>query len=265
VALTITTAETEEPRLGHNNPPPDQIIDLDDATKAAQEKAAEHAARVAELLAGFERWKALGPIADDVRQGRSGDFAVLLGKDIKLIEADRTAVKEPVLALSRAVDAAFKAHTDPLLAAKQDIESAQTVYAKAKAAEALKAAQAERERLQREAAAQRQRDIEAAELAAAEAELNGEEAPAIVVAPVAQIALPTVAEVTRTNGDYSLSSLKGTWKVRVVNAAEIPAAYMTPNLVLVEAAMKSSRVKSGPPTAVIPGVEFYLEEKIGNR
>jgi hypothetical protein len=50
-----------------------------------------------------------------------------------------------------------------------------------------------------------------------------------------------------------------------VNAADIPAAYMTPNLVLIEAAMKTSRVKSGPPTAVIPGVEFYLEEKIGNR
>jgi hypothetical protein len=251
--------------IGHNSHSLGPIIDLDAATTATQEKAAEFQSRATELLAGFDRWKALGPIADDTRQGKSGDFAVQLGKQVKLIEDARTDVKAPIIALGRAVDAAFKAHTDPLLAAKQDIESAQTVYAKAKAAEALKAAQAERERLQREADAQRQRDIEAAELAAAEAEMNGEEAPAIVVAPVAQIALPTVAEVTRTNGDYSLSSLKGTWKVRVVNAAEIPAAYMTPNLVLIEAAMKSSRVKSGPPTAVIPGVEFYLEEKIGNR
>jgi hypothetical protein len=109
--------------IGHNSHDPGPIIDLDAATKAAQEKAAEFQSRATELLAGFNRWKALGPIIDDTRQGKSGDFAVQLGKQVKLIEDARTDVKAPIIALGRAVDAAFKLHSDPLLAAKQDIES----------------------------------------------------------------------------------------------------------------------------------------------
>lgn len=244
--------------IGHNSNEPGPIIDLDDANLAASEAAAAFRSKSVNLTAGFDRWSALNAagIASDEIQGKSADFAKQLGATHKLIEEARTATKAPVLELGKAVDAAFKAYSDPLVTAKAAIEKAMTLYAIAKGREARRVAQ-------EAAAAEQERLRQEMELMAAEAEMLGEAAPPEQPAVVVETALPTAAEASRVVGDYgTVSSLRGKWKVRITNAAEIPAQYMMPNVAAIEAAMEGSRIKKGEPTIKISGIEFFLEQKV---
>jgi hypothetical protein len=247
--------------IGHNSGDARPIIDIEDATKAAQDVADEFKSKSADLVAGFERWKAANGtgIASDLIQGKSADFAKQLGATHKLIEEARTATKAPVLELGKAVDAAFKVHSEPLAQAKATVERVMTAYAVKKEQEA-------RQRVREAADAERRRQQEAAELAAAEAALLGEDTPPEPLMVLVEASIPTAAEASRVVGDYgTVSSLRGKWKVRITDPALIPAQYLMPNIAAIEAAMEGSRIKKGEPTAKIAGVEFFLEQKIGNR
>jgi len=237
----------------HHNNPPSGIIDSEDAIAAARLIAGELVPRQEELIAAFERWKETtsGLIADDILQTKSADFVKQLNSHVKAVEDSRKTTKEPVLDLSRAVDAVFKAVSDPLADAKMAVERSMTAYAQQKAREQQEAA-----RRAAEEAAQRAR--EAAELAALEAEMLGDEAPAETpIAP--EIAIPSNAEASRITSDHGVTaSLRGKWVYEVVNSADVPRHLLMINDAAVKAAIKAGERN-------VPGLRIFQETKIGIR
>ena len=242
----------EPPAIGHNS---GLVVDVSQTLV----KAVPFAAKSEALCAAFERWKTAteNGINSDELQGKSGDFAKQLGATARLIEEERVATKAPVLEIAKLIDAAFKTLSDPLVSAKAEVEKVMTVYAVRKEAAARAEAKA-----RADAAAKAAQ--EAADLAAEEAAMLGDVAPEPVAMPV--YAAPTAADASRVIGDHgTVSSLRGKWKVRIIDPALIPAQYLMPNIAAIEAAMEGSRIKKGEPTAKIAGVEFYLEQKVGVR
>lgn len=241
----------DPPPRGHNSGDPGPVFDIEDATLAAQERARRHKATFDERMAGFKRWQTaiaeLG-IADDVMQGRSADFYKQLGETAKLIDGDREATKRPVLDLGRLIDAEYRGYTEPLEAARGAINRAMTAYAKQKA-------EAERLRLKAEADERMRQEREAAELAAAEAALNGEPEPESLPEPP-EAALPTLAEASRVQGDYgTTASLRGKWVHEVTDLSLVPAPYLMVNDAAIKAAIKGG-------VRAIPGVRIYQETKV---
>ena len=275
------------PPKNHNAPPP--LIEVDGLEQRLLAEWSHLFDRLSEFRDGVERWKALHfaqgtiAIADDADQGASGDFLAQIQDQIRMIDGDgnkaslRLQVKEPITAAGRIVDGLFKARlADPLRSLAAEIHGPMHAYAVAKRRAAEEAAAAERRRAQEEAdklareaaiaakaaaAANQEPDAVAAAAAAEEAAIAAEQRALEV--PVAS---PKAADASRTYGALgSVSSLRTTWKVRITDASKLPREYLTPNMPVIEAAMKASRHRGGPPAITIPGVEFYVDEKLGNR
>ena len=242
------------PAIGHNSGDPAPIFDYAAATYAVQAAALAHCALSAERQRGFGRWEeeTCREIGDDLMQGRSGDFVKQLGVTIRIIEAARAECKMPALDIGKFVDAEFRILTEPLVKAKSVVETAMTNYARAKVAEQQRQA-----RLAAEAEAQRQR--EAAEMAAMEAELLGDPTPSEPPPAPVQAPLPSVAEASRTHGDYgTTASLRGRWVHAVTDMNTVPRQYMMVNDAAVKAAIKAG-------VRDIPGINIFQEQKIGVR
>jgi hypothetical protein len=238
---------------GHNNPP-GIIIDVDDAAAAARLEAADLVGRRDDLSAAFMRWKEAtsGLIVDETMQGKSADFVKQIGAHLKLTEDRRKATKQPALDLAKSVDGIFSQIADPLSAAKQVVERAMTAYAQQKTRE-------EQDRIRREAEEVAQRAREAAEMAAMEAELAGEDAVAPDAIQTPGIAIPTMAEASRSHGDYgTTASLRGRWTYEVADTAMIPRHLLMVNDAAVKAAIKAGERN-------VPGLHIFQEMKIGVR
>jgi hypothetical protein len=70
-------------------------------------------------------------------------------------------------------------------------------------------------------------------------------------------------DTTRVRTDFGVvGSTAGIWKVEITDINLVPRQYLQPNRAVIEAAMKSSRIKGGAPTVNIPGVRFYQEQSL---
>lgn len=241
------------PSLGHNRPPAG-IINVDAAVADARLIAGELVARQEELLAAFDRWNAAAAdgIPDDTMQSRSADFVKQMAAHLKLIEDVRKATKQPVLDLGKSVDGVFALVSDKLVLSRGAVERAMTAYAQRIARE-----RQEQARRQADEAAARQRL--AAELAAAEAEMTGDDTPPALVPELVSVAVPTNAEASRITSDHGITaSLRGRWTYEVEDAAVVPRHLLMVN----EAAVKAA-IKGGERT--VPGLRIFQETKIGIR
>jgi hypothetical protein len=283
-------SETAAPAIGHNSAP---LIEIEGLKEKLARDWAHLFEKLAEFQAAFGRWEGKHVVKDanervvrtvvldDDDQGKCGDFLAQLQGWIKTIDgADgsiRAQVKEPVLQASRIIDGTFKADlADRFRVMATGVHAAMEDYAKAKAAAARAAAEAERQEAFRIAAAKQKEAEELARLAAKrnaqpetlEAAMEAEQAAldAQHDASLVPAAAPMTADVSRTYGGLgSVSSLSTRWTIKIVNADLIPREFMMPNMAMLEAKMESSRVKKGPPTNPPAGVEYEAVEKLRNR
>jgi hypothetical protein len=284
-------SETEMPTVGHNAPP---LVDIEDLKFKLRRDWAHLFVKLEDFEEAFYRWQNLHAvkddsgnilrcvIADDDDQGKSGDFLSQINSWAKTIDGPgndsiRAKVKEPVLQASRIIDSTFKSDlADRFRVLATGVHGAMEQFAKSKAAAARAAAEAERAEAFRIAAEKQREADELAKLAAKrnadpdtldkameaeQAALDAQHEAALVPATA-----PKASDASRTYGSLgSVSSLKTTWIVEVENEALLPREFMMPNMALLEAKMKSSRVKNGPPKDPPTGVRYVAVEKLGNR
>jgi hypothetical protein len=171
-----------------------------------------------------------------------------------------TLAKEPFLKGGRIVDAVLNQElAGPLNGVLDRLKKVLKDYKDAKV-----------KRLLAEQAAEAKRLADVAAQAALSAGANLDEALAAEQASLdasAEIENSKPSSLSQSRGDLgALSALRGKWKARVTNQALIPAIYMMPDMALIEGVMNSSKdKKTGAPTKVIPGVEFYQETSLSIR
>lgn len=265
---------SDAPTRSHNNPPgqvePEPIFTADGLLDQITAAWAHLAKRTEERLAGFERFKTLtenGFPSADVR-AKANDFYKQLSDEAKLIEGVRKQVGKPLLDATAVVNTFFlRTMVEPLNAAAAVVRQRCTVYdqeVKRQADEAIRQRRLQEETAEKARQAEIARQAEAAaqtgDDAALDAAIAAEQAAA-EAAPQAPIAAPSAADATRIRGTDSVSSLSGRWVVEITDPTLIPREYLMPNMVKIEAEMKSSRIKNGPPTAKIPGVVFKQEQQ----
>lgn len=249
---------TTLPGAGHNSGALDLSLALDSAQLQADltRDSAGLLARATELKSAYERFIAAtaGGIPDEVTLAKAGDFVRQLAAHVTAIDARRTVVKRPVLEAQRIIDAHYKRDmADPLDLLKAEVLKRITLYQR-KAQEKIDA--------ERRAEAERQRAAAAALAAAAEAQaseslmdsaMEAEARAEVLAAPTAE-----PAPVLRSDLGTSIGTRKGPWKVRVVDIAKVPAAYLMANEpVLLATAKTDPRIAAGEQP--VPGVEFYRE------
>jgi hypothetical protein len=256
-----------EPAKGHNLQPFDakEIIDLETLAARLRDTYAHLFKEQAALIAAAEKWKAAHPhgIVDDEDQGAATEQVAQLKTVLEAYHGKpasvHTQAKEPFLHGGRIVDAVLNAElAGPIRAAINDLLMPMQAYAQAKLRQAQAEAQAAAARAAREAeiaAAGRQSDP----MAALQAEQDAMDAAAGAAAPVGQ--------QSQVRGDLGgMSSLRGKWVVKITDARKIPREYLSPNLVLLEAVMNTSKnKKTGVPSAVVDGVVWELETKLAVR
>ena len=142
--------------IGHNNPPTDAEI----LKSTLAESNAEIIQRAEELIAAADRVPAV--IDNDEDEQKLTAFLGSIAKCEKSFEGKRVAEKEPYLTLGRVVDGFFKTKMDALDKARRKVKPALDAR--------LLWKREEQRRIDREAAAERQRlaDEQAAAAAAAE-------------------------------------------------------------------------------------------------
>lgn len=222
----MTTATAEN--LGHNRPPPE----ADPIRERLESDYRDLLARQCELLEGFER--APEAINDD-NAGLVSDFTKQIAACIKTMEKTRVAEKEPYLAAGRSVDAFFKKAEEPLEKAKKVLTARLTTYEREKEA-------AERKRREEEARKAREAEEaarKAAEEAAAKLESDDDLESAIeaearakqIAADAAKAqkeAAAKAAEMSRTRGDGSMSSLRTFWDFDSLNRDTLDLEALRP-------------------------------------
>lgn len=214
-------------------------------------------ARGRELLERYKKFLAatVSGIANDQVNAAATDFAKMIRVEIKEVDETRVAIKAPVLAASRQIDAKGKDLADPLLAASVEIERRVTAFMKekdrktrAEAAEAAARAEAEAQRLIDKAAASGSQE---AEEAAVEAIAEAQAAEAVADAPT--------PELSRVKTQLGVTAgLRDNWEFEVVNLNAVPAHF----LMLNEAAVKLA-IKQG--ARVIPGLKIENRPKVAIR
>lgn len=255
--------DVETPGFGHNRPVPIDLATVlqPDALRAQLE--AEHAdllQRTASLMAGYDRFMAqvgeLG-IVDDDMLGKAADFAAQIKASMKRIETAREGAKEPINEAGKVVQAFFKgAMLDKLDACAKGINAKQTVYLQAKAAKERAAREAERIRLEREAA-------EA--LKAAEAAPTAERVEEAVVledkaAAATEAAKAKPADLVRHRSDLGVTStLRRTLVFDVTDKAKVPLHLMQ---VVDAAVLAQGRIAKDPVAEQpVPGISFRWNSK----
>lgn len=240
---------------GHNRPPavdPEIIADLEPRVRAFADAAGQ--------------WLDKGAVETDEEAEKLNDLLTGLRGVAKEIETKRKASKEPHLEAGRAVDAAFSKLLDPLKKAADKVKPILTAFASKKAA-------AERER-QREAAEEAERKArEAAEakaaadarndvMGAAEAEEAEKEA-----AEAAKAAERQAAEARRIG---SASGGGRTAALRIVRRAKITSARQCflhyegrEEIAALLTQMANADIRAAKGAAIaIPGIEIIEEETI---
>lgn len=225
--------------------------------------------RAAELKAAVDKWKTRHPkgIENDDDAATSNDQLAQILLEIDSIHGKagsiHTFAKAPFLSGGRIVDAVLNAElAGGLREAAAAISGPLESFLKAKRLKAAADAAAQRGAAALAAAAAAEAAAKAsgasdrdAAIEAEQAEIEAREAPA-----------PALAESGRIRGELgTVSNMRGTWKVRIVNPNLVPRPYCMPDLAIIEIAMKRSRVGQGEPTISIPGVEFEYHESLSTR
>ena len=199
--------------IGHNNPPTDAEI----LKSTLAEKNAELLDRAAELIAAADR--APQTIEDDETEQKITAFLGSIAKCEKSFKGKRVAEKEPYLTLGRVVDGFFKNHMDALNNARKKVKPALDAR--------LIWKREEQRRLDREAAAERQRlaDEQAAAAAAAEAAkmpIKAEEMMTTAMhteasaSRMAEKAEGKISVVSRSS-DGASANLRSIWKIETTD------------------------------------------------
>jgi hypothetical protein len=250
---------------GHNLPPFDPAtLVADNLILADQLRAfyghlfAEQAMLVANALKWLEAHQ--GGIKDDDDQAIATEIVAQLKTVLDAYHGKpgsaHTTAKEGYLEGGRIVDKVLNAElAGPVRACIQDMVLTMQSYAQRKLREAQALAAAAAKKAADEAAA---RAPTSDPMAALQAEQDAMDAAAVASQPVGQ--------QSQIRGDLGgMSSLRGKWAIKITDESKIPRQFMMPNVILLKAAMDSSKDKSGRPTAVIVGVEWVLETTLAIR
>lgn len=262
--MSVTVSDTPAP-IGHNSGAglANLAAALDPAVLAADLVAdtEELMKRLGVLSAAYERFLVVTKdgIADEETSGKAGDFVRQLSDAITTADRRRQTIKKPVLDAQRAIDAHFKTKLgDPLEAMKTAVLKRVTAFLTAQRQAAEKARREEEERRRAAAAA-----------LAAQAEAEGNQGLMDAAVELESMADNTAAQpvervAVRSDLGTTVSTRKGPWQVRIVDATKVPAGYLIPNEPMLLAFAKSS-----PEEAVlkqpVPGVEFWRETKASIR
>lgn len=206
---------TSEPiaTIGHNNPPTDAEI----LKSTLAESNADLINRAAELIAAADR--APAKIEDEETEQKITAFLGSIAKCEKAFEGKRVAEKEPYLTLGRVVDAFFKGHQDTLDKARRKVKPALDAR--------LLWKREEQRRIDREAAAERQRLADEQAAAAAEAEkakmpIKAEEMMTTAMnteahaTRMAEKAEGKISVVSRSS-DGASANLRSVWKIEATD------------------------------------------------
>ena len=212
-------------------------------------------ARCIELMEANKRFLEAtkhGIATEDVA-GKATDFARMLSAEVKEIELTRTAIKAPVLLAERQIDGMGRKFSEPLVAAKVEVEKRVTVYMRARDQEIRRVAAEEAARKEAEAQALMDQATEAANAGDFEAEDE-------IVAHAAEVATaaPPPEPVRLRTQIGSTTALKDSWVYEVVDIAKVPSAYVQINDSVVKAAIRSG-------TRHIPGLTIKNEPKAAIR
>lgn len=243
--------------IGHNNPPAEPIplqtvLNVVLAPRALDAMLARalapHVTVTDDLLDEYKRFvaKTEGGIITETEDADAVDFRKDLDDALDALDATRVAIKAPVLAADRAIQAAAKAISGPVVTARAEVHRRHEAFLLVKdaeirrqAAEAAHAAEEAAWHLAQEAEATRdaatfvQADLARAEQRAAED---------VVFAPV----LETTRMKTPTG---NTSGLRDNWIYEVSDISAVPPAYLQVNDAVVKAAIKSG-------TRAIPGLKI---------
>ena len=266
-------AQEPNPRvvMGNNRPPPEEmvVIEFNEALDAKEGFRAKFAALI-------EKGKAPPDCTDDDMAGRLGDFIKMASNAQGFIDEQRTAIKAPYLAATRAIDGVAKNMGDQLADVKLRAKAKLDIYM----AEVARKAREEQARIQREldelrrqaeekaaadrraAEAERQR-LQAIEDAKAAAEAR--EAVAVEVAPVAEpepvyVPAPVKVEAPVARGDLGARvGTKTVWRHEIEGVRKLPDAILTHPTVL-EAIDKviAGRIRGGE--RAIKGCRVWSEQ-----
>lgn len=256
----------------HNVGPydPKAVLDIDSFADWLRWTYAHKFKRRDELIAAVEEWKTLHPhgIADDLDHAASTDQLAQILTEVDQIEKGETALrkvaKEPFVRGGQIVDAVLKHElADRLSDASKALSVPMKAYLEARQERLRKEAAEAAEKAAREAA-EAQRALSAASTdddldAALDADQAAQDAAAMAAAR------PVSAPI---RGDLGTSSgLRGTWKVVIDDPDLVPRQYLTPNLPVIEAAMRASRADKGKgaPALKINGVRFVLDTTLNVR
>ena len=221
---------------------------------------------------------------------KAGAFFASIKTKIKEVEAERTKRVKPLNDTVKLINSDFKAITEQLEAVLKVVEVPMLAFQREedrKRREAEDAARKERERIEAEARAKAEEERRKLEQALKEAE---EARKAAAVADPFEAALAEEqaeesereAEAARRAIENSIreaamakqavvadapvkvtaagTSLRKTWKFRVVDAALIPRQYLIPDEQTLGLIARTDKE-----TASIPGIEFYAVDSIGGR
>lgn len=232
-------------------------------------------ARRAEILDALAKTAAAHPTIED------DEILAEIGENVKMAKAltgtaekRRVDSKAPFLDGGRAVDAWFARLVAPVGAALSPIQATMDDYGRRMVAKRRAAAEAQAKAAREEA--ERKAAEAAALLAATKPAAPGaldwafdkaqEAADEAEAAATRAIARP--ADLTRVTGAYgATSSLRATWRWRVVDVTKIPRKFLMVNEDAIKAAVlaEGRDPNSRKPNAVIPGVEFFEETRMGVR
>lgn len=250
-----------------NAPPPPSPLSAEDIRHYLDYVGEPLRERRDALLAALDAMKAVhASITDDDTLGTVAENMRMAAALARVTEERRKDAKNPFLEGGRCVDDWFKRLMEPLQAAMRPLQAAMNAYAalklareRAEAEEARRIAEVEAQRAAAAAAKMLARGQNASTAldAAAESAARAAEAEAITqMRP---------AELTRTRGVFgAVASARETWTWRVTDLDAVPRAYLMLNPDAVKAAGKQ-RDKAGKPLAVITGIEWVPETKMGVR
>ncbi|MBA4274132.1 MAG: hypothetical protein C0436_00615 [Alphaproteobacteria bacterium] len=229
-------------------------------------------------------------VTDPESYKRAGAFFSSIKNKIKEVEAERTKRVKPLNDTVKLINSDFKAITEQLEAVLKVVEAPMLAFQREedrKRREAEEAARKERERIEAEARAkteaerlkleQARKEAEEArkaaesgdafEAALAEeqaeaAEREAEAARKAIEDGIREAAMAKQAVVADAPAKVTAAgtSLRKTWKFRVINPDLIPRALMIPD----EQAL-GLIARTDKENAVVSGVEFYAVDSIGGR
>lgn len=244
--------------IGHNTPKP---LTPEEVNAYLAETCRDLIARRDEILAGVTRFHEKFPEIDsDDTQGKAGDFAGGKGAMagfLTVTEGRRKAEKVPFDAAGAAVQAFFRAISDPVTAARKTVNAKMDAYA-----DRQEAKRREDARIAAEAAARIAREAEALALKTMNSSTLEMASTAAKAAETAEAhANAGAAELTRTTGIQTTVSVHTRWTFDEAESdlAKLVAAavtnpellrYLQFNSVRIGVAVRSEGVRS------IPGCEI---------